>query len=154
MTRLFERNNINTLPFIGDDGTHKTIIYTNTLLAFNVFFEYYIIENETASDFTEETVVSAITLSNAQCYSYDLFKDDEFTSPLVLYRVIADAITFIEKTSQKELLNDLKEICYSHFTSSMFLDEQEKKQYNDIRKKDFDTVMGIIKNRTNGKDTK
>ncbi|WP_447642592.1 MULTISPECIES: hypothetical protein [Chitinophagaceae] len=64
---------------------------------------------------------------------------------LVLYRIVADAIHFIEQSSKATLLEDLEEISTGGTTSDVMESKAERKRVHDSDVWKFTSVLDLIK---------
>lgn len=148
MERFFRHNNIWLQHFVDEDGIEKYYAYTDKLLAHNVLIEFYTaVTDDSEEDYEEETAVLAIIHTEAISYSFALFHSYNVVGPLPLYRIIADAIDFIEHSSSETLLADLAEISTGDTSSDMMDDEADRKRIYDSDVWKFNTVLELIRER-------
>ncbi|WP_341836916.1 hypothetical protein WJU16_03380 [Chitinophaga pollutisoli] len=146
MEKLFERNNFGLQPFVDEDGQDTYFAYTDKLLALNVLIEFYTaVTDDTEENYEEETVVSAITYTENRSYSFALFHSTNVIGPLILYRIVADAIHFLEQSSKATLLEDLEEISTGGTTSDVMDNEADRKRVYDSDVWKFTSVLDLIK---------
>lgn len=145
MEKLFERGKIGLQPFVAADGLDKHFAYTDKLLELNILIEFYTaVIDDSEENYEEETAIFAITYNKERSYSYALFHSVEVIGPLLLFRIIADAIHFIEHSSKGNLLDDLEEISTGHTTSDILEDPKERAAYLDAQIWEFKSVLELI----------
>jgi hypothetical protein len=129
-----------------DDGLDVFMAYTDDLLKKNLLIEYYgVVTADTEEDFEEETAVSIITYDKERCYSFILFAEPSFMKPMQVYRIIVDAIEFIESCDKESVLSDIEDICTGFSTSDDISDRKDRKRYYELEKRKFDTAMELIR---------
>lgn len=148
MYRIFKHNNIGLQQFKVEEWHHPFYAYTDKLLELGVLIEFYTAEiGEGEDDYEEETSVLVLTHTEACSYSFVLFHSYDVIGPVPLYRIIADAIDFIEHSSRKTLLDDLEDISTGGTSSDMMETEAERDMIykSDVRK--FNSVVDLIRQR-------
>lgn len=126
MRKLFASKNIRIQSFIDTYGDDINIAYTEKLLQRNVFIEFSGVAVSDDDDVSEEVSVSASYRENGMIYSCVLFVSGEVLGPLPVFRIIADAIEFIENCDVQTVGEDLETIA----TSYDILDKDyENKEY-------------------------
>lgn len=149
MERLFERNNIGLQHFVDEDGLDKYYAYTDKLLARNVLLEFYTaVTDDSEEEYEEETAVFVITHTGNRSYSFALFHSLNVVGPLQLFRLIADAIDFIERADSDNLLVDLTEISTGSTTSDMVDSVADRKRIYDSDVWKFSSVLDLIKQKS------
>lgn len=148
MEKLFKHNNIGLQQYEDEDGLDKYYAYTDKLLARNVLIEFYTaVIDDSDENYEEETAIIAHTYTEDRSFSFPLFHSLHVVGPLQLYRIIADAIDFIERSDSNNLLDDLTEISTGSTTSDMMdsVEDSERIYDNDIW--EFTAVLDLIKER-------
>ncbi|MBX3242284.1 MAG: hypothetical protein KIT80_14955 [Chitinophagaceae bacterium] len=146
MEKLFERNNIGYQLFVDEDGQDIHFAYTDKLLALNVLIEFYTaVTDGSEENYEEETVVAAITYTEKCSYSFALFHSTNVIGPLLLYRIVADAVHFIEQSGKTSLLEDLAEISTGGTTSDVMDNKADRKRVYDSDVWRFTSVLDLIK---------
>ncbi|MBN8856687.1 MAG: hypothetical protein BGO55_06305 [Sphingobacteriales bacterium 50-39] len=145
MEKLFERSNIGLQQLVAEDGLDKYFAYTEKLLSLNVLIECYTaVLDDSEADYEEETAIFAITYNEERSYSFALFVSSEVIGPLILFRIIVDAINFIEHSSKDSLLDDLEEISTGCTTSDVIDNIKERKEFYEDEVWEFKTVLDLI----------
>lgn len=130
MEKLFGSKNIRIQPIRDLYESETNIAYTDKLLKLNVFLEFFGVAIADDSSIPEETAVFAHHFDNDVVYSYVLFVSAQILGPLPVFRIIADAIEFIEMHDQRSANENLKAIA----TSYEILDHKHnnKKYYQNV----------------------
>ncbi|WP_346319355.1 hypothetical protein [Chitinophaga sp. YIM B06452] len=145
MEKLFARNGISLLAVEGEEGIITFYAYTEALLAHQVLIKIYtVVLDDTNKGYEEETAVIAITYDRERSYSYVLFVSHDVTGPLLLYRIVADAIDFIQHAGKKTLLEDLETISTGHTTSDDLESALERKELYESEVKEFNAILALI----------
>lgn len=145
MKKLFALKNISLQPMVVQDGLDITIAYTKQLLAKDVLIEFYTAPtSDDPHDTEEETAVLAITYTKDRSYSFALFHSFEVIGPLILYRIVSDAIEFIENCDKDSLITDLEEIATGYTTSDILDDPKDRKRIYDSEVWKFKTALELI----------
>jgi hypothetical protein len=111
MEKLLKLKGINIQPFVHEDGTTEYYAYTDKLLYNNILVEFYTgAVNDSMEYYEEETAVSILTYNENYAYTFFLFVSHEVISPLILCRIIVDAIDFIHTMDDNDILENIKEI--------------------------------------------
>ncbi|ASE62042.1 hypothetical protein CEQ15_11340 [Chryseobacterium indologenes] len=111
MEKFFKNKGITIQPFIHKDGSTEYYAYTDKLLKNNILIEFYTGPlNDSKEYYEEETAVSILTYNEENSYDFFLFVSHETISPLLLYRIVVDAIDYIHALDDKDLLENIKEI--------------------------------------------
>jgi hypothetical protein len=152
MEKLFARNNIGFQPIVDQDGLDINFAYTDKLLSLNVLIEFYTaVLDDSEENYEEETAVFAITYTKERSYSFALFVTSEVVGPLILFRIIADAIKFIEHSDKNSLLDDLEEIATGHTTSDDVENPRDRKEFYENELWKFNTALGLIEEKKRSK---
>ena len=141
MEKLFALRNIHLQPMADDDGFDLMIAYNDRLLDLNILIEFAGVAISEDSNVPEEISIHAISLQNDILYSYVLFVSGELLGPLPVYRLIADAVEFIERCNADTVLNDLEQICTS---ASRYDANYENREYYESIVWKFKTVLELI----------
>lgn len=110
MEKLFASKNIRIQLMEDLYGSEINIAYTGKLLDLNVLIEFSGITVDDDPSLSEEVGVFANYFENGVVHSYVLFVSGEILGPLPVFRIIADAIEFIEKYGQEMVKENLKAI--------------------------------------------
>ena len=96
MEKFLKHKGINVQSFIHEDGPTEYYAYTDKLINNNILVEFYTEgRNDRKEYYEDETAVSILTYNEEYSYTFFLFVSHEAISPLLLYRIIVDAIDFI-----------------------------------------------------------
>lgn len=90
------------------------LVYTSKLLQLNVLIEYFGVSIEGDPYVYEEVGVFASIYKNDVVHSYVLFVSGETLGPLPIFRIVADAVAFIELCDEETVKEDLKRIATSY----------------------------------------
>ena len=105
---------------------------------------YTAVVDDSEDNFEEETAVFAVTFTEESSYSYTLFHSTEVIGPLLLFRIVADAIDFIEQSDKSSLLEDLEELSTGSTSSLTMKDIADQKRIYDSDVYEFKTVLELI----------
>ncbi|TDX00456.1 hypothetical protein [Dinghuibacter silviterrae] len=148
MENLFKVKNIGLQPLVDQDGLDVHMVYTEKLLSLNVLIEFYTaVIDDSEEGYEEETVIFAITYTKERSYTFSLFHSLNVVGPLQLYRTIADAIEFIERSSKDTLLADMEEISTGHTTSDIADNPRDRKKIYEDDVWKFKTTLDLIAER-------
>lgn len=142
MEKLFAQKNIRLQPIVDQDGNDSFIAYTDKLLEYNILIEFYGVATDNYSDVPEEVGIFAVSHFKETYYSFVLFVTDGVLGPLPVFRIISDAIDFIEQCSPDTVLADLEEVSTS--TSLYGNKSYEGKDYYESEVWKFKTAMELI----------
>ena len=142
MEKIFRRNNIGIQRLKVEEHHHPFFAYTDKLLELGVLIEFYTVEIE---EDEEETVVLANTYTKDCSYSFALFHTYDVFGAVPLYRIIADAIAFIEKSTKETLLDDLEDISTGDTTSDTMDNAQDRKRVYESDVWKFNAVVEAIR---------
>ena len=114
MEKLFISKGIRIQSIEDLDQEEVNFAYTSKLLHLNVLIEFFGVSVEGDPYVYEETGVFASIYENDVVHSYVLFVSGETLGPLPIFRIIADAIAFIEICDKETVKNDLKGIATAY----------------------------------------
>ncbi|SKB96011.1 hypothetical protein SAMN05660841_03299 [Sphingobacterium nematocida] len=137
MKKLFASKDIRIQEMEDLYGGGINIAYTSKLLQLNVLIEFFGVSIEGDPYVYEEVGVYASIYEDGIVHSYVLFISGETLGPLPTFRLIADAVDFIEACDQYAVKEDLKGIAmsYSAIDSKVYrgLGEQERQMAGEAR---------------------
>jgi hypothetical protein len=144
MKKILALNNIGTIQSVYADSTSRDVAYTPKLLELNVIIDFKGVPIVNQKDFQEETNVFATIHRDGKLHTYNLFSSDEIMGPLIISRLIIDAIEFIETCDKDDVIEQLKEIA-----SEYFVIDESTEFYKITRKEYFDAINMISKSLEN-----
>ncbi|SOD17713.1 hypothetical protein [Pedobacter xixiisoli] len=136
MEKLFASKNIHIVSIKDLYNDERRIAYTSKLLKLNVLINFYGVVVEDKSDVYEEVGIFASYLENDIVHVYVLFISDNVLGPLPIFRLVVDAVDFIENCEAGSVKEDLKAI--STFYSSLedsaeSMDDYDNAQFIHVR---------------------
>ncbi|PWN64134.1 hypothetical protein [Chryseobacterium viscerum] len=142
MKKLFALKNIGIQPITDLYSDKINIAYTGKLLQLGVLIEFRGVVFENEPYLPEEILVFANICANGIIHSYVLFVSHEVLGPLPVFRVIADAIEFIEQCKAGSVIEELKQVATSY---SAIDKSYENKEYykNELWK--YTRALGLIR---------
>lgn len=114
MEKLFASKGIRVQSMEDLYESEIKIAYTGKLLELSVLIEFFGITVNDDLSIPEEVGVFVSCHENGVVYSYVLFTSAETLGPLPVFRIIADAVEFIESCDQLTVKEDLKAIATSY----------------------------------------
>lgn len=114
MEKLLRSKNIETQPIQDLYSDDISFAYTKKLLDLNVLIEYYGVSSADTDEVWEEVAVFAHLKEGPVIHSYVLLVSNEVLGPLPIYRVIVDAVEFIERCEVKNVVEEMKAIATSY----------------------------------------
>ena len=151
MEKLFALMKIESVPMVDEDGNDVTIAYTDNLLKRNVvieFYEFIAVEQPNipgdAENESMETIVNAISCDVESSYSFSLFHGVDVDSPILVSRIIADAIEFIESCDPKTVIADLDDISKNIMISKDIKNANDRKKVYEKELWKFNTALELI----------
>ena len=143
MEKLFKRKNINLQSFINEEEDIEYFAYNDKLLYYNILIKFGTsVLDYSDENYEEETGISVISYDADFSYSFILFVSAEVVGPLLLYRIILDAIDFIDKSEEDTVLADLEEISTGHIKHS----RTDKNSYYENDVSEFRKILNLINN--------
>ncbi|QEM05015.1 hypothetical protein DIU31_016375 [Mucilaginibacter rubeus] len=113
MENLFASKNIQIVPIVDMYESELYFAYTPKLLQLNVFVEFFGVSKNDDDEVPEEVGVFANYYENGEVYTYVIFSSPELLGPLPVFRIIVDAVEFIENSNSHSVKELLKEIATS-----------------------------------------
>lgn len=144
MKKILALNNIETIYSVYADLTSRETAYTLKLLELGVIIDFRGVPIVNQKDFREETHVFASIHRDGIFYQYTLFSTDEILGPLVITRLIIDAVNYIETCNSENIIEELKEISTGYSVVNKNADE-DINIYNIIFNEYFDAINMIKK---------
>ena len=143
MEKLFKRKNIDLQSFINEDEDIEYFAYNDKLLYYNILIKFGTsVLDYSDENYEEETGISVVSYDADFSYSFILFVSTEVVGPLLLFRIISDAIDFIDKSEENTVLEDLEEISTGHIKHS----RTDKNSYYENDVSEFRKILNLIKN--------
>lgn len=127
MEKLFALKNMGIQPIVDLYSDEINTAYTDKLLQLGVLIEFSGVAVHNDPHLPEGTSISASLYTDGVVYSYILFVSNEILGPLPVFRIIADAVEFIESCHTETVIEDLKQIVTSY--SALNENYQNKEYY-------------------------
>lgn len=147
MKKLLLCKNIHIQSFQDLYNSGINVAYTDELLRRKVLIEFGGVSICDDPYIYDEVTVSASYVEGENIHTYILFVSGETLGPLPIFRIIADAVDYIEQCDQINLLEELKSIA----TSYDYIDEhfENREYYNNELFKHAQTRQLIKEGRVN-----
>lgn len=146
MEKLFQRNNIGIQHLVDENGVDVYYAYTEKLLAHNVLIKFYTaVLDDSEEDYEEETAIIVYAHTENLSYSFPLFHSVDVVGPLQLYRIIADAIGFLDHSTRDTILDDLAQIATGYSSSDVMNNPEDNKRIYETDVWRFSEVMDLIR---------
>lgn len=142
MEKLFALKNILLQPLVDAYGDDLVIAYTEKLLDRNIILEFSGVSVNDDSGIPEEIGIFAIANVKNSIYLFTLFVSGEILGPLPVFRLVADAIEYIESCNKDTILSDLEEICTS---VSVYDKNFENKEYYQSLVWKYNSALDLIR---------
>lgn len=122
--KLLKHKNIKLYSIINEDETIDYYAYTDKLLYNNILVHFYSdVLNNSEEYYEAETAVSVLAYNEENSYTFMLFVAPEVIHPLLLYRIIVDAMEYILNLDDSEILENIEEIstgCLVHHKNEKY----------------------------------
>jgi hypothetical protein len=142
MKKILALNNINTIQSVYVDLTSRDVAYTDKLLELNVIIDFYGVPISNKVENREETNVSATIYRDGIFHHYILFSSVEILGPLVVTRLIVDAVQFIETCDRENVIEELKKIATDYLVVEK---NEENIEYYEITETEYIDALKMIK---------
>src|SRR5215217_8321675 len=114
MEKLLSSKNIHVQVIQDLNGEEIYFAYTKKLLELNILIEYYGVTTSDDDSISEEVAVFVYCKQDTSIHTYVLFVSDQVLGPLPIYRLIVDAVEFIEHCDAKTVLEEMKAVTTSY----------------------------------------
>lgn len=119
MEKLFATKNIELLPMLHAELGERTLAFTDMLLQASLLFEIDGVCLAENNNTYEEVTIFATYQTPTSYHKYVLFVSDAVLGPLPIFRIVADAVEYIESCDVSTWVEDLKQIATAYETTGV-----------------------------------
>jgi hypothetical protein len=143
MKKILALNNIKTVQSLYLDLTFRDVAYTDKLLELNVIIDFNGVPISNKVENRDETIVSAtLYQEDGTFHDYLLFSSDEILGPLIITRLIIDAVHFIETCDKENVIEELKTIATDY---AVVEKNEDNLEYYEITETEYFDALKLIK---------